>query len=165
MNVFEWIEDVKAFGWSRLSGAELLYLLEPYVRLSDPHRWTDPEGGDVPEDSAPRVEDIVDWEVVLRSGTDVRDHLDALRRVLAWKDALVDLLPSFTGLLQDAWNLMVELEGATPEYDLSYLRHPSIIDHPQNQHFKDWTILVDLCRDAWLETERRNSPVMTASAR
>lgn len=157
MNVFEWIQDVNAFGWSRLAGAELLELLQPFVRLGNPHRWKVLDDEEASKDSEPRVRDVVDWEVVLKSGADVRHHFDSLRRLPAWKDALVELLPSFTGLLQTAWDLMFELEGVTADYDLSYLHHPSIGDHPQNQHFKDWTILVDLCRDAWLETEHRNA--------
>ena len=34
--------------------------------------------------------------------------------------------------------------------DLSYIARPSISDHPQNNDFRDWTALIQICRDAWL---------------
>jgi hypothetical protein len=72
------------------------------------------------------------------------------------------MLPDLTSLLKDAMDLMAELDGASEQYDLSYIHQPSISDHPQNQHFNDWTILIDLCRDAWVETAQRDARAAAA---
>lgn len=162
MNAFDWIEDVKQFGLTPAAYREFRELLRPDVRFSRPIRWPELDGSDKDTDHEPRIKDFVDWEVVLRSGQDVRHHLGSLRAIDGWNDLLVELLPDFTSLLKDALDLMAELGGASEQSDFSYINHPSIADHPQNQNFKDWSLLIDLCRDAWVETAQRN--VEAASA-
>ena len=162
MNVFDWIQDVRQFGCGPAAYREFRRLLKPQVNLSRPIRWPGLTG-DVNEAlHEPRIKDYVDWDIVLRSGQDVRYHLHQLRAIDGWKDLLVSLLPDFTSLLKDALDLMSELEGASEQSDFSYINHPSIGDHPQNQNFKDWSVLIDLCRDAWVETAQRDARAATA---
>ena len=47
---------------------------------------------------------------------------------------------------------MHELEGVSADHDYSYINQPSISEHDQNKHYNDWTALIELTRDAWLET-------------
>jgi hypothetical protein len=156
MNVYDWIQDVKQFGWSPAAYKEFRLLLQSQVKFSRPTRWPGLDGDGEESHREPRIKDFVDWEVVLRSGQDVRYHLEQIRAIAGWKDLLVSLLPDFTSLLKDALDLMSELEGASEQYDFSYISHPSISDHPQNQNFKDWSLLIDMCRDAWVETAQRD---------
>ena len=161
MSVFEWIRDVRQFGWGSGTTRDLRGLLQPKVKFSRSIHWPDRnEGADLQHE--PRIKDIVDWDIVLRSGQDVSYHLDQMRRLEGWRDGLVAMLPDLTSLLKDAMDLMAELDGASEQYDLSYIHQPSISDHPQNQHFKDWTILIDLCRDAWAETAQRDARAAAA---
>ena len=62
------------------------------------------------------------------------------------------VLPDFTGLLRDALDLIRKLHGAGDRSDLSYIDHPSIDPHEQNRDFNEWTLLINLVRDAWVET-------------
>ena len=99
------------------------------------------------------LENLVDWEVVLGA-----DHLLATLSKLTddenWKNVLPDLLPDFSLLLQDALDLQRELSGVEHKRVMSIVEQPSISDHPQNESFFDWTVLIDLTRDAWLEMAR-----------
>jgi hypothetical protein len=54
--------------------------------------------------------------------------------------------------------LMRELGDADDRSDSSYIYHPSISEHPQNKHYRDWTVLVDLTREAWLATAKADPP-------
>jgi hypothetical protein len=161
-DVFDWIQDVRQFGMGPRAYREFRELLQPDIKFKRRIRWPQPEGGNAEPDRELRVKDFVDWDLVLRSGQDTRHHLDQLREIEGWPSLLVKLLPDFTSLLKDALELMAELDGASEQSDLSYLQQPSISEHPQNQHFEDWTLLIDLCRDAWIETLPRNIGAATA---
>ena len=97
-----------------------------------------------------RMENLVDWEVVLSA-----DHLPATasewRDDGEWKKVLPDLLPDLSLLLQDALDLKRELSGDEHKKVSSFVEQPSISEHPQNERWFDWTFLVDLTRDAWVE--------------
>ena len=61
------------------------------------------------------------------------------------------------GCCNDALDLMRELGGADDRNDLSYLHQPSISKHKQNSDFRDWTALINLCRDAWQAMATKSS--------
>ena len=69
-----------------------------------------------------------------------------------WVEALPGLLDDFSNLLRDALDLLRELGGANDNYDPSVVWRPSISNHSQNTYTRDWTVLIDLTRDAWLAT-------------
>ena len=48
----------------------------------------------------------------------------------------------------------VSLVASKHKRVMSIVEQPSISDHPQNESFFDWTVLIDLTRDAWLEMAR-----------
>lgn len=104
--------------------------------------------GEEPEQPA----DLVQGEIVL-SAQHIRSVLpENLRENEHWRKALPGLLEDFESLLKEAMDLMRELGVADDERDHSFLHQPSIGNHPQNERFQDWTALIELTRDAWLET-------------
>jgi hypothetical protein len=150
LELYGWRDRFRRVGLTPTLRLELRELLSPRVRLSEPFGLL--EGAD--ENSTvqtPEIKDLVKWEIVL-----VTEHthvaLGEIKRETHGREALPELLSDITDLLHDALDLMAELGGANPDSDLSYIHQPSISPHPQNRDFHDWTALIDLARDAWLET-------------
>ncbi len=84
-------------------------------------------------------------------------HMPNLFEDRRWKSASSNMVVDFVALLRDALDLMCELGNAGERVDPSCLAWPSISDHPQNEHFKDWTALIVLTRDAWLSAAEKSS--------
>jgi hypothetical protein len=61
-------------------------------------------------------------------------------------------------LLREVLDLSRDLGGATDRSDFTYISQPSIEDHTQNKQFRDWTALIDLCRDGWIEIAKEAAP-------
>ena len=98
--------------------------------------------------------DSLAGDIVL--GTDdLYASLQNLRGNEAWVRALPDLLYDLDGLLREVMDLKRELGDADDNHDWSYVWLPSITTHPQNENLADWTILVELIRDAWSEVARQ----------
>ncbi len=147
-SIYRWCERFKRDGLTATLRLELRKLLDPRVYLREPFRW--PEGHNGNSDYQ-QMKDLVEWEVVL-STDHVHSSLSALKGDQGWTEALPDLLPDFSLLLHDALDLKRELGGAEDNSDLSYMDQPSISQHTQNRGFHDWTVLIELTRDAWLAT-------------
>ncbi|MDK9719067.1 MAG: hypothetical protein OEL57_14370, partial [Trichlorobacter sp.] len=148
LDLYKWLRQLKHYGLTPSLRIELHEILSPRIAIREPFRM-DPDQYVITEPQ--RIKDLVEWEIVL--STDHAHHI--LRDIAAkpyWQSALSDLLQEFTALLRDVLDLMRELGGAEDKSDLSYLQQPSISDHPQNNDFRDWTVLIDLTRDAWLAT-------------
>lgn len=147
-DLYDWMSRFKQHGLTPTLRLELREILSPRVSLSEPFRCD----GEEAHDSKPeRIGDLVSWEVVL--GTQhphsvLRDWQDKAH----WQQALPELLHDFSALLRDTLDLNRELGGADDRNDHSYIDQPSIDDHPQNKSFHDWTVLIELTRDAWLAT-------------
>ena len=162
-DLYRWQCRFERDGLTTALRLELREMLTPRVLLHDPFTWRfdDDEDDDEPE----HIRQLVDWDIVLSAS-----HLDGPLRELKdnerWVTALPTLLTDFTGLLRDALDLMSDLGDADEKSDLSYSSQPSISKHPQNRDFRDWTVLVDLNRDAWLATadESRERARLVADA-
>ena len=154
--LYDWISRFKAYGWIPSLRMELLDLLQPMVRLREAFRWPVDEESRMVQDGEPRIKDFIDWEIVLRTGDHVRSPLQGIFSLPEWKNTLVELLPDLTGLLRDSIDLMRELGEADEKHDDSYSFQPSIGDHPQNTGYHEWTVLVELCRDAWIVASEQN---------
>jgi hypothetical protein len=74
------------------------------------------------------------------------------------------LLEDFQQLLCDAMDLLRELGEADDRHDRSYRDLPSIAPHWQNRGFRDWVILIELLRDAWLVVFSQDSSRATRIA-
>lgn len=158
-DLYRWRGRFKRDGLTTTLRLELREMLTPRVSLSEPFRQpTEVEGGRKPQS----FKELVEWEIVL-STNHVHSSVRDLSKFQHWTAALPDLLSDFSALLRDALDLMHELGSANDRRDLSYIRQPSISEHPQNRGFHDWTALIDLTREAWLATAAQ-SPERAALA-
>ncbi len=144
--LFDWISRFNRDGLTTTLRLELREMLTPRVSIREPFNW--PKEVDKKKDPE-HIKDLVEWEIVL-TADDVHSTFSDLSKHERWTKALPNLLSDFTSLLRDALDLMRELGGVEDRYDLSYIHHPSISDHPQNNDFHDWSALINLSRDAWL---------------
>jgi hypothetical protein len=151
---FNWKDHFKQLGLTASLRAQLRDMLRPCVRFREPFRLgrrDNVEGSSVDRaEREPRIKDYVDWDISLSAGEHPSYWLDEAKKLPGWPKAAVAFLSEFTTLLRDTMDLMAELEGALERSDISYLHRPSIGDHSQNTDFHEWTILIELCRDAWL---------------
>ena len=142
---YSWIAKFKREGLTAASRLALRKILEPVVDISEPFRMMEDNG----EENVSRVKDVADCKIVFRS-TDVHYHLVELKKESSWKQAQLELLPDFIFLLKEALLLMEEVEISDERQSLSFLDQPSITEHEQNRKNQDWTLLIELVRDAWL---------------
>lgn len=151
LDLYGWRRRFVHEGLTATLRLEFCGMFTPRVSLRPPFRWhLDSDEGDETQ-----IRQLVDWDIIL-SVKYVHDSLRDLDGNERWREALPMLLADFTRLLRDALDLMRELGGADQESDLSYSKQPSISRHPQNSDLRDWTILIDLNRDAWLATARES---------
>ena len=144
-----WLDRIARDGITPSLRMELRESLAPCLTLREPFRWEE----DASDSSEPtRIEDLVEWELVLSSDNVHAALVSRAERRERWREGLPDLLPDFTVLLRDALDLKRELSAADEKSDRSHMHQPSIGDHHQNRNFRDWTALIKLTRDAWLAT-------------
>jgi SIR2-like domain len=146
LDLYRWRHRFERDGLNATLRFELREMLAPKIALKKPFRWRD----DATTAAAPeQLKQLVDWELVLAA-----NHVHFLLRDLTtaehWRTALPALLDDLQQLLRDALDLLRELGGADERSDLSYWDLPSISPHWQNRGFRDWVILIELVRDAWL---------------
>ncbi len=152
----DWLIRFNNEGLTTALRLELRALLSPRVSYSEPFNWPAQldDGGE--EDTHSRtLSDIISCEIVL-SKYSIHDTLYELRDNRHWTTAQPVLLSDFTGLLRDVLDLKREMGGADDWSDESYFDRPSISEHSQNRDRHDWTVLIDLTRDAWLKTATRS---------
>ena len=149
LDLYRWRSRFERDGLTTTLRLELREMLSPRVSLRAPFRWS--FGEDEDEEETEDIRQLVEWEIVL-STSHVHGALSELEGSEGWASALATLLDDVTGLLRDTLDLMRALGGADDKSDLSYASQPSISEHPQNSSFRDWTALIELCRDAWLAT-------------
>ena len=150
-----WRERFNRDGLTTSVRLELREKLMPRVSLREPLSWWSDGGNEDREaEESSQTDGLPDVEVVL-STSGVRPVLRELAGEERWTEALPDLLPDFTGLLRDALDLRRELGDAHDREDRSFTDQPSISEHPQNAGFRDWTVLIELARDAWCATSTR----------
>lgn len=148
IEMFRWVRQFRRDGLTATTRLKLREILAPRVSLWEPV----PLGADQEVSGrSERLDDLVSWRVVL-SSENAHSRLLDLREDPRWTEALPDLLDDFSLLLRDALDLLRELGGANDRYDPSLVWRPSISAHSQNVHARDWTVLIGLTRDAWLET-------------
>ena len=157
LDLYRWRDRFRRDGLTTSLRLELREMLTPRISLREPFRWP-AEGGEGREPT--RIKDLFECEIVL-STDHVHSSLRELPKDVRWTSVLPELLSDFSALLRDALDLMRTLGSAEDRSDLSYVHQPSIGEHPQNKHFRDWTALIDLTRDAWLATVAQ-SPVRAA---
>jgi len=145
-DLYRWMDRLKRDGLTMTLRLELRNLLAPKISLSKPYSWVD----DAPiELNAERLNSFVKWELELTSDYVYSTLFDNTEE--RWTDALPTLFDDFQLLLHDALGLLTELGEIEENSDRSYWSLPSIAPHWQNRRFHEWTALIELVRDAWLE--------------
>ncbi len=145
-DIYRWREHFKQEGLTVSARLALREALRPVISLREAFQW--PRSPNEIENKD-RIEKIVDWEIKLVS-RHVHSALRDVRNNEQWVAALPNMLNDFNTLLHDAFDLMNELGGANSRSDYSYIHRPSISEHTQNKRYHDWTVLIELVRDAWL---------------
>lgn len=146
LDLYRWKDRLKRDGLTTTVRLELREFLAPKIALRKAFHWAeDEEKNGTPE----RLKQLVDWELVLAT-----DHVHSAIKDLTeddlWRDALPLLLDDFQQLLRDALDLLCELGEADDRSDRSHWDLPSITPHWQNRGFRDWVVLIESVRDAWL---------------
>lgn len=166
MNLYDWADRFQRYGWNLTLKREFLQMLRPQVQFRDfPLRRnvSNAEATNRTElEEELQIRDLVDWEIVLPIGENPCEKLREIASQENWASGAVECLPGFTTSLNEVLDLIAELDGACEKSDLSYIHRPSIIDHPQNNEFREWTCLISLCRDAWLAATTQNPPLAKA---
>lgn len=142
LNLFRWADRIRMFGLTTDLRLELRELLSPKVELKPSFELI--------EEREERS-DSIDLELTLQED-DVDSSLQSLKALAEWPNHLETLLPDFENLLHDALRLKLEIGDSEVASDYSEWDLPSIEPHWQNQGFKQWVILVELVRDAWIQT-------------
>ncbi|MCA1379830.1 MULTISPECIES: anti-phage defense-associated sirtuin Dsr1 [Bradyrhizobium] len=145
LDFYRWKDRLKRDGLTTALRLQLRELLSPKVKLKKPFRWGSEEDAGEPTS----IKQLVDWELVLAA-----DHVRSSIRDLTddqWRGALPTLLDDLQQLLRDALDLLRELGEADDRDDRSFWDLPSVTPHWQNRGFRDWVILIELLRDAWVE--------------
>ena len=144
---------LKHDGLTSLLRFQLREVLAPMITLKRPFFLTD----EVPDEDL-GLRSQINWELVL-SANHANSVLDRFKSSLDWPSVLPELLGDFQSLLHDALELKKELGeiDADARSDRSYWDLPSIYPHSQNRSHKDWVLLIELLRDAWIESDKINS--------
>ncbi|MFD0928973.1 anti-phage defense-associated sirtuin Dsr1 [Methylophilus glucosoxydans] len=149
IDFYTWLQRLKRDGFSASLRLELRDILSPQILFSKPMSWGEETSS---LETPTRIRQLVGWELVLAA-----DNVHSTLHDLS-SDALSEALPKLFDdlqiLLVDALDLLGELEEADEESDRSFWDMPSISDHWQNRGFRDWVALIELLRDAWLETKK-----------
>lgn len=159
-DLYRWKGRLRQDGLTATLRLELRELLAPKVILKKPFRYDNDDSSSAEEPE--RFKQLVDWELALAA-----DNVHSVLRDLAekqWTSVLPKLLDDFQQLLRDALDLLGELGEANNHSDLSHWDLPSITPHRQNRGFRDWVILIELLRDAWLTTHANDSERATRIA-
>ena len=148
LDFYFWRDQFQRDGLTPSIRIQLCEILRPRISLQD-------YGQLVPVQDEEEPAHCIHPEIVLstpdgRLGV-IRDDIRKMSKGnQQWKEALPDLMEDVSMLLREALDLMRELGEASDKSDRMYIEMPSISDHPQSSHPDEWTILITLCRDAWL---------------
>lgn len=143
-NFFSWKNAFRSKGLNRHLKFELLKSLSPKVKVSTSQYVRN-------HINKENWEKNTTFDLVLADPS-ISTLLKDFSQDANWKKALPHLLIDIQALLLEALEIMSDLDQADDILDPSWSAMPSIEPHYQNRGFYKWTILVELLRDAWLET-------------
>lgn len=144
-DLYRFRDRVLRDGMTATARWELRAILAPMIAIRERIPWN---FSTVPVDLPTRLDQLVDWDLVLAS-SDARGCLMDLDDP-DWRRALPALLDEFETLLRDALDLLLEIQHIDAHNDDSHWALPSIVEHEQNQGFVEWATLIELVREAWL---------------
>lgn len=150
--LYGWEDRFKKHGNTPVVRQEFKDALRPSLKISRPYSFRTDRSGDTNE----RISTIANVEVALASDH-VHSAYERILKIEQFEGFLAHILTDMSELLSETLGLMCEAEISSELDDYSYIQLPSISDHDQNKDYNDWTLLVTLCRDAWLATADQNS--------
>lgn len=100
--------------------------------------------------------DHLDCELILKDESVIGTIREALPDVA--KEDLLLLISELEVALKDALDLIQELESYEWVSYMTYRELPSVSQHPQNQRFHSWVLLIELLRDCWLRLLEIDEP-------
>jgi hypothetical protein len=146
-----WVDRFKKYGNTPIIRQELKNALRPCLKISRPYSFGLDQSGDRGE----RISAIANVEVTLASDH-VHSAYERIRKIDQFDGFLPHILTDMSELLSETLDLMCEAEISSALIDYSYIQLRSISDHAQNKDYNDWTLLVTLCRDAWVASAQSN---------
>ena len=150
----QWFNGFNLSGLTPSLRMEIREILTPHIDIDIPKPFI--RGDRQSETDSPQhMRDLISGEIALATNN-VHKVLKEQKDNIDWNSALPDLLGDFNLLLRDALDLMRALGEAEDISDRSYVNQPSISKHSQNSDFRNWTALIDLTRDAWLATAKKD---------
>lgn len=150
--LYGWEDRFKKQGNTPVVRQEFKEALRPSLQISRPYSFiTEPL-----VENSERISTIANVEVALASDH-VHSAYERILKIEQFEEFLAHILTDMSELLSETLRLMCEAEISSELDDYSYIQLPSISDHDQNKDYNDWTLLVTLCRDAWLATADHNS--------
>jgi hypothetical protein len=156
--LYGWNDRFKKYGITPIIRQELKNALRPCLKISRPYSFEMDGSGNRSE----RISAVARVEVTLASDH-VHSAYEHIRKVDQFDSFLPNILTDMSELLSETIDLMCEAEISSELEDYSYIQLPSISDHDQNKDYNDWTLLVTLCRDAWVASAESNRDVAKAT--
>ena len=151
---FELHKALHSGEWNIQLKLGLLEALSPVLEFGPSfHRALFPDEPQDPHDISPFAE----VDVVPRCKDSARILIGAIHKSPKRQQVLVDLADDATSLLKQAMLLFEMVQMADSLWDRSYQDQPSIAPHPQNSALRDRTVLLELCRDAWIALREEDS--------
>jgi len=157
---FETGRNASEFGWTPLVQVEFLRQIRPQVVFRLLFRTVIAA---YDEQETPGLHQYANWDLTIPVGNHPDQTLVAVQSTRGYREALVEMLFPLTDLLKQAMDLQAELGQASADSDLSYMALPSIVDHKFNTRNQEWSLLISLCRDAWLQANRLAPAVALAA--
>lgn len=146
IDIYKLTDNLKLYGYHSNLRSQIRKALSPKVKFNKAYAH---------HSKSRCLKDSIDWDLTLNSDS-VKASIDYLDKDL-WKAALPNFLDDFQISLCDLLDLQKDLGDADERSSLSNIHQPSISKHSQNKGFQDWTILIELLRDAWLEKYKQNN--------
>jgi hypothetical protein len=104
------------------------------------------------DDSDKSISYYVEAEVRLVGRDRAKGIIASLTKEEHYKELLASMADDLTSLLKLALDLFAAVGRANENDDPSWSDLPSVSTHDQNQHFREWSFLIELLRDSFSAT-------------
>jgi hypothetical protein len=162
MDWHDWQQQFKKTGLTTDLRLQLCELLSPRLNIEPRWNWNDDRDGDTtdsansPKKATASIHKQITWDWALALDAYELTFVDASDSTerAQWQASLPILLDDIQRLLLNALHLMQDMG----EVSGSHWKLPSVESHGQNIHHgsHSWVFLIELLRDAWLETKLVN---------
>lgn len=154
--------------WSATLRVLLLKALSPRIAVRT--GWSDllrrsSSPAATPIETEPTVAQLISFECETAAGPALQMIVERLKHRDDADHILADLAFDLTSMLRGALDMMAILDGASADYDISYMDHPSIAPHEQNHFLHGWSYLIECVRMSFDVLLRVSPPDACALAR